>query len=754
MSFFIINTEPGKMSGVEDSPYARMVAQDTRADLYEQLLLPLFGMSLRRFPLPTRIDEQLDRVAQYFALMQMPRQEPLTVPQLQAARLALTGFEQLSSYDEDDVEDLRRLARALSAAFKTQRNDDDFVREYRRVVQLQKVHKIATEEYLLNELSAITELLMNGNASIEELKQAHGEKLFVKVVNSADYLQNLTQLTEHANPSQLQLIWEHLGRDIRPDSQSQGLLLTSLHMLDGLWRNRPKEEGAALANAMKKAMAEQVHEWLKLVVNISANLPDVMLRRFYYQLVSRRSLDERLPFRDIVTPVCPDIVWYELRLDIRNSPPQQGVAVLERWVEHANQQRYSHDMIVQQGLEALRSRCTPEEWRMLAPKILTNSELAPLPKELEISLAKISLSALSLSRFSSAEVELCKLYRNNTSLPEGIQMVIGGILAMLSGQLDQDLASQLHQHFERVQLPVYQAEIEKFIAVFSKAPHIEPDSHSWMIWMLHTQKYNDMFWQSYWKVFEEMLTTPSCSERVCEVLAMWFNLPLAHVGMKYIGQIFLFMLPQTIEDARKVQGFAEAARKINASCAEQYQWYPLVQPYFSERKNMLTSIGQNLAMRFQKRNQNSEEAQALAQKQAFDAKVAALFGRKQIKASHIQYLPALYSLQQREQFWSAYWEGFSGVLVSRDADYALELLSFWFDDSFEDLERVPHVVHDFFLSLREVLEVVRKERGFPETAQQVHTRVARQRPLWYPLVQNFFLVQEKGQSGIGWLKRG
>ncbi len=759
MSFFILNTETGKMSEVEDSPYARMAAQATRADLYEQQLLPLFAMSMRRFPLPTRIDEQLDLIAQYFALMQSPRQGALTVAELQAVRLALNGFEQLSSYDEDAVEDLRRLARALSAAFKSQRDDDHFVREYRRVVQLQKTHKIATEEYLLNELSDVTELLMSGNvsivASIEELKQAHGEKLFVKVINSADYLQYLTQFTEHANPSQLQLIWELLGRDIRPDSQSQNLLLTSLHVLDGLWRNRPKEEGAALANAMKKAMAVQVHEWLKLAANLSASLPDGVLRRFYYVLVSKLSLDERLAYRDIVAPVCPDIVWQELKYDMQQANPRQGVVVLEMWVRHAKEQQYPPDLIVQQGLNALHSHCSPEEWHALAPRILTNPVFAPLPKELEISLAKISLSALSLSRFSSAEVELCKIYRNNTSLPEGIRMVIGGILAMLSGQLDQDLASRLHQHFEKVSLIVYQAEVEKFMTEFYRVSHIEPDAHSLMVWTLHTNTYNDIFWQLYWRVFADVLTTPARAEQATELLVLWFDLPLASARMRYVAQSFFFMLPQAIEDVRKVRGFFETARKINV-CAEQYPWYPLVQPFFSERKNMLTSIGQNLAIRFQRRNQNSEEAQAqaLAQKQVFDAKVAALFERKHIKASHTQHLPTLYSLQQRDQFWSAYWEGFTSVLVSRDAEYALELLSFWFDDSVDALEPAPYVAYDFFLSLHEVLEVIRKERGFPETAHQVHARVAPQRPLWYPLVKNFFAVQEKGQPGINWLKRG
>jgi len=756
MSFFILNTDSGRMSEVEDSPYARITAEATHADLYEQRLLPLFAMSTRRFSLPTRIDEQLDLVAQYFALVQTPRQAPLTADELQAVSIALTGFEQLSTYDEDDVEDLRRLARTLSAAYKSQQYDDNFLREHRRVVQLQKTHKIATEEYLLNELRDVTELMMSGKvsitSSIEELKQAHGEKLFVEVVNKANYLQYLAQLTEQANLSQLHLAWEHFGKYIQPGPHSQDLLLASLDMLDRLWRDKRREEGNALAKTMKQAMVDQEHEWLKLAAAMNASLPSGALQRFYYYMVRKLPLDERLPYRAIVAPVCINIAWQELKYDIDNGNPAHGVATIEAWVRHATQQHYEPRSIVEQGLNALQKHCTPEEWRVLAPKILTGSLLALLPWELEASLAKAALSALSLSRFSPTEVELCKRYQNYSDPPEQVRIVIDGILAMLSGNLDQELARRLHQHCEKVPLRVYKAEVERFITEFFKVPHIQPNAHSLMVWALHISTYNDTFWQSYWSVFADMLVTPSRAERATELLALWFELPPVQPRMRYVAQSFFFELPQAIEDVRKVRGFFDAALKIN-TYAEQYQWYPLVQPYFSERKNMFSSFSQSLAMSFQKRNQDSEEAQAqvLAQKQAFDAKVAALFERKRIRASHSQYLPALYTLQQRDQFWLVYKKGFTEVLVSRDADYALELLSFWFDDSFEALHDVPYVVHDFFLNLREILEVIPKERGFSETAQQVYARVERQRPLWYPLVQNFFLEQEKGP--LGWLRR-
>ncbi len=55
MSFFILNTElnseTGKMSVVEDSPYARMAAQATRADLYEQQTPPAVRHEYATFPL-------------------------------------------------------------------------------------------------------------------------------------------------------------------------------------------------------------------------------------------------------------------------------------------------------------------------------------------------------------------------------------------------------------------------------------------------------------------------------------------------------------------------------------------------------------------------------------------------------------------------------------------------------------------------------------------------------------------------------
>src|SRR5437764_6575482 len=65
ISYFILNAETGRISDVEDSPYAETAMKATDADLYEELLLPLFTDSAQRFPAFTCIDEQLDLLALY-----------------------------------------------------------------------------------------------------------------------------------------------------------------------------------------------------------------------------------------------------------------------------------------------------------------------------------------------------------------------------------------------------------------------------------------------------------------------------------------------------------------------------------------------------------------------------------------------------------------------------------------------------------------------------------------------------------------
>lgn len=124
-------------------------------------------------------------------------------------------------------------------------------------------------------------------------------------------------------------------------------------------------------------------------------------------------------------------------------------------------------------------------------------------------------------------------------------------------------------------------------------------------------------------------------------------------------------------------------------------------------------------------------------------KVARLFDRKHVRKYH-QSLPELYNAQPHEQFWYCYWEKFTEVLTSHDANLVLAVLSFWFDESFEALAQVPYVPQEFFLGLLETLTKARKERGFQEMARQVNEKQIKERYNWYSLVMRFFSETEKG----------
>lgn len=193
-------------------------------------------------------------------------------------------------------------------------------------------------------------------------------------------------------------------------------------------------------------------------------------------------------------------------------------------------------------------------------------------------------------------------------------------------------------------------------------------------------------------------------------------------------------------------------RQINSLSERQKpRWYPLVQDYFTGRKNVFVSVGQSLAGQFQKRlgSQNAEEEARIRaeqkEKEEFDGCIASLFEGKKLRQSHKQNLLAVYPDEQLERFWASYWEKFTLALLTSEADAVLELLAFWFDEFFETLLRMHEIPQGFFLGLSEALDAARKERGFRDRARQISAKgmKSNQAYPWYPVVQDYFVEQER-----------
>ncbi len=146
-TYFVFDPESGRISEGEVSPYADLVASAVSADQYETQTLPFFAFTMRRFSHLIKdvaeeeladYFEQLDAFALYYALVEQPAVHLLSEAELHAVDLALTGFEQLHNFDEDDIADLAALSHALELSWKLETGSRQFSQLAKRLESLLK----------------------------------------------------------------------------------------------------------------------------------------------------------------------------------------------------------------------------------------------------------------------------------------------------------------------------------------------------------------------------------------------------------------------------------------------------------------------------------------------------------------------------------------------------------------------------------------------------------------------------------------
>lgn len=152
-------------------------------------------------------------------------------------------------------------------------------------------------------------------------------------------------------------------------------------------------------------------------------------------------------------------------------------------------------------------------------------------------------------------------------------------------------------------------------------------------------------------------------------------------------------------------------------------------------------VGQTFKTQLQRLRpgQNADSQKQEREAQIFEESVAKLFDGKKTIAYHEQRIPEIYSIPQRVLFWSCYWQKFSQMMLTQDAEYTLDVFSFWFKKSFSVFDPQSYIVQDFFLYLPDGLEGMRKERGYREIAAQIHAIAMKQREerySWYPLIMD------------------
>ena len=776
ISHFVLDGRTRKTSPVEESQYAKLVRTYAYPERYDKYMLRYFLIHEQRFPKPTCIDEQLDLFATYLSLLKQKGTISVS-DMLLAVKIVLTTFEKLASYSDEDRKELAHLKDVLEDAREKSRSPN-VQKAYDRVVRLYQKHNIPTEELFKNSLRYCTEMLLEDppkgepEEAVTLLKQLHetyNDDVFIKYVNHPDYLQYVVGVIQNSYNDKLCLIWKHIGPYLLPDSQSpdspnRKLFLRSIRIWDSLQQNKFLSKANELFSLIKSTMEGKELKWLQLLVDSTTLPTDMLVDRFYWQLVSALSFEQREQYRTIVQRVVPTIADYEFQKELSASELQSKMAVINRWVAYntSSSAIKTPRSIVSEGLDALRQQCNKFQWEKLTFDVLMNDDLLPLLGQKEDMLVEETLSELTLQQFSPRYIKLYKRYKVHHALPMRSKDVLAGMIAMSDGHLDDMVSERLYNYISCLASgEVYFGEINGFISEFLNKDITEED-HLLMVSALFVRKYEEHFWLSYWEKVRVMLTRLLTNdlERAVRLFSFWFAfLPgkVSRLDQCYVVHQFFLGLKHRMNDGQILQVYSKALDNLGGK-ASSYTWYPLIEELLQTRKKNFIEKGQYLVRGVQKwlpSQKPDEQAQEAERK--IDEAISSLLAQGTICEQHIQNIPTLCRNSSREAFWSAYQEHLVQILTGKanNVDHIVEILSFWFDQSFNYLGREPYIAQEFFIKLFQIFDVARKEResGFRKTAEQMISRCEQPASrgegfTWYLLIRTFFVEALSSRRGL------
>ena len=158
-SYFVLNTWEDRYSEVEGSLYAEVVTSEARPETYFEQLLPLLAFA-KRFPKPTAIDEQLDRVMLYAKMQTGRAPAPLSPEELMVVEQAVQSIAQLPDLRPEEadelnpLEELEHLRGILADALRLQPSPaiaaisnkvNQLLQTYKSDQELQTIHERVSE---------------------------------------------------------------------------------------------------------------------------------------------------------------------------------------------------------------------------------------------------------------------------------------------------------------------------------------------------------------------------------------------------------------------------------------------------------------------------------------------------------------------------------------------------------------------------------------------------------------------------------
>jgi hypothetical protein len=758
LSFFILNSETGQLSEVEPSPYADQAwraAQDYH--YYEHTLLGSTMDYAAYFPQPACIDEALDALVLYSGLFDPAHSPILSTAEVQAVQRALDELERAQA-GSLNKEELQHLEKALQASSE---HDNEADRAHQRVITLYQKHGLAINSSALRWLQMSTRDLMANpsfaerSALLERMRTRYGENMFLGTINSPAYLDWLHRQIRGIALEKLQALWVQLGAFLSIGPQTRPFFLALLNAAARGWyanRTNPAVENLYIQLVETIEDRQELAPWLKLMVASADQLHEDALLPLYHHLVAALDLQQRLPYREIVRPLYPEIEQEELSYELTYPLDATGaMEKLKAWIVHAKRQHLDIPTLQHTGLETL-EEYYPTAMQELSVRLLQSQELAPLPLDWEERLLQRAMAAVSFATTPPATLDLYYHYQERVRFEPEVEVVMHGLQAMQSGELSEQLALQLGQYFAQPGCQLAH-EYAHFIPAFLATCQTDR-SHGYLVRevFLHWEQ-QDLFWGPYWDELTTLLTGREGASQALKLLNFWFVVtPTFFTTCTYTWHYVFLHLPHYLGEARKQKGFLEVARYAQEK-QNQWKWYPLLQEYLAPPQSALGQATRKIVAVSKLFQRSSEEekyqkGREAGERAALQGQVRLLFHGRHLRQAHMEKFRQIYQDADRSMFWEVYLEQIKTLLYAeRDAEL-FELLAFWFNDAFDHFHSQALIPQHFFLQLSALLQQARDDRRFRAAARLLRARGSKEQEKhpWFHLIAPFVAEQERGFS--------
>lgn len=607
ISFFILNTETGALSDCESSRAADFICQNMQPDLYEDKLSDFFAMCNDRLRATgAGLGEKLEAAASLYLAIRAKSISVTEPAAQQGVELFVQGLSERKFLELEDLNDLNSTADLLLDAVQSA-PDTRVLDEYIRVLRVLARSDPSFPKRAQKDIQLLTSYVLSGYDSLAEqllraCRDLYAQRLLSSHFSQPGYLAALSATLATASCQINQSIWKLLlpFLQLYPENRTQfdALLGASFAAIDRASPPdplRPSAEISSLLRTIQTVTQDDPDVLEDAVKKWRTKHASSILNWWYYLTVAKLPLIARIPYRERLEKIEPDILWYEFQRDLLIVGAQGLIPQLETWVKHMDVDPTIQTKLISVGVWNILPGLQLPEQRTLAERILGSDLLSPhTDAALQQVLLASYLAETHLAVLAPHVARIYQMYYSHPGLDSRQRGLIGGSLAMTIGRFPNGSIPAAQNWLSHVDNTTYGIEAERLVKRFFESG-ISLEGHIEMLQATYVSRHSNTFWEIYWDYFRGLLLNTERVVDLVKLLSFWFDDSLGiFAGLPYLAQTFFLQLPTVVEETREAKetskDFHKAAPLIN-TYASTRPWYGLIEPLFMERRRKLFGIG-------------------------------------------------------------------------------------------------------------------------------------------------------------------